>query len=153
MKTRTFVSTLILVLAVLIIAGSCATKRKAISYEDFIKAWSGTWINMEYGGKVAQKITLQPDGTREGFGISTSTTATFQDEVTTLETWLDSKGTIWYKAKWVNILPVGAKGYEMGKISDSGTIYEFVYASEDFPIEEWEPDRFEYNYLIYYRQE
>ena len=42
MKTRTFVLILILFLAVLIIAGSCATRRKAISDEDFIEAWSGT---------------------------------------------------------------------------------------------------------------
>ena len=99
MKTRTIVSILILVLAVLVIAGSCATKRKAISEEDFLETWSGTWINTEYVGKTAQKITLQPDGTREGFGILTSTTATYQDEVTILETWLDAKGTIRYGYK------------------------------------------------------
>jgi hypothetical protein len=40
----------------------------------------------------------------------------------------------------------------MGKISDSGNTWEYIFASEDYPIEEWEPDRFEYNYRIYYRQ-
>ena len=59
MKTRMFVSVLILVLAVLIIAGSCATRRKAISDEDFMEAWSGTWINTDYGrGSNPQKKSL-----------------------------------------------------------------------------------------------
>jgi len=39
----------------------------------------------------------------------------------------------------------------MGKISNSGNTLEVIWASESFPIEEWEPDRFEYNYQIYYR--
>ena len=47
MKARTYVSILILVLAVLIVVGSCATKRKAISNDDFFQAWSATWINTE----------------------------------------------------------------------------------------------------------
>jgi hypothetical protein len=50
MKTRTLVSILILVLAVLIIAGSCATMKKEISETDFFEAYSGTWINTDYSG-------------------------------------------------------------------------------------------------------
>ena len=50
-QTRAFVSILILVLAVLIIVGSCATKKKAISEEDFLEAFSGIWINTDYEPK------------------------------------------------------------------------------------------------------
>ena len=52
------------VFAVLIIAGSCATRRKAISDEDFMEAWSGTWINTDYGKSNPQKkfITMMEDG-------------------------------------------------------------------------------------------
>jgi len=49
MKTRTFVSILLLVFFVLIIAGGCATRRKVISDENFMEVWSGTWINTDYG--------------------------------------------------------------------------------------------------------
>jgi hypothetical protein len=95
MKTKAIVSILILTLVVLIVAGSCATKRKAISDEDFFKAWSGTWINTEFkGGSDSQKMINHPDGTEESFGMLTSTTPSRSYKYTILEKWLDSKGTI-----------------------------------------------------------
>ena len=54
MKTRSLVAILILVLAVLIIAGSCTTRRKAISDEDFMEALSGTWVNTDYSKSRSQ---------------------------------------------------------------------------------------------------
>jgi hypothetical protein len=152
MKTRTLIPILILILAILIIFGNCATTKKAISEEDFFETWSGTWINTDYGGKIAQKIIIHSDGTVEGIGRLTSTTAYFKYKFTILDQWLDSKGTIWYRGHFESLPPYSHKGYEMGKISDSGNTWEFLFASEDYPIEEWEPDRFEYNYRIYYRQ-
>ena len=47
MKTRKLVSILIFVLAVQFIAVSCATMKKAISHEDTIKKFSGTWVNLD----------------------------------------------------------------------------------------------------------
>ncbi|MHA2172948.1 MAG: hypothetical protein ACXAB7_24055 [Candidatus Kariarchaeaceae archaeon] len=47
MKTRTFVSILLFVLAVLIVAGSCATTKEAISHEEAIQIFSGTWVNLD----------------------------------------------------------------------------------------------------------
>ena len=68
MKTRMLVSILIIILAVLIIAGSCATRRKAISDEDFMEAWSGTWINTDYGEKRnPQKKVYYSDGRWEEY--------------------------------------------------------------------------------------
>ena len=150
MKIRRLVFSLISVLAIIALIGSCATRRKAISEEDFLKTFSGTWINTDL--KAEQKIVNYPDGTREVFGVLTSTTVSWKDKITILDQWLDAKGTIWYRGYWEVISPTVAKGYEMGKISDSGNTLEFLWAGEDYPIEEWEPDRFEYNYEIYYRQ-
>ena len=152
MKTRALVSILILIMAVLIIFGNCTTTKKAISEEDFFKTWSGTWVNTDYGGGIIQKIINHPDGTREYFGMLTSTTAGGKDKITILDQWLDSKGTIWYRGQWESFPPFTSKGYEMGKISDSGNTWEHIWAGEDYPIEEWEPDKFEYNYRIYYRR-
>ena len=139
-------------MAVFIIVGSCATKRKAISDEDFIEAWSGTWINTDYGGGLGQKVINHPDGTRDWFGMLTSTTVSEKLKITILDQWLDSKGTIWYRGHWELLPPFASAGYEMGKISDSGNTWESIWASEDYPIEEWEPDKFEYNYRIRYRK-
>ena len=153
MKIRTLVLILIIALAVQTFAGSCATRRKVISDEDFMEALSGTWINTDYGGgSLHQKLINHPDGTREIFGLLTSTTAGDKDKITILYKWVDSKGIIWYRAHWEALPPLSSKGYRIGKISDSGNTFEYIWAGEDYPIEEWEPDRFEYNYRIYYRQ-
>jgi len=152
MKARTFVSILILVLAVLIIAGSCATRRKAISDEDFMEAWSGTWINTDYGeGSNPQKKIYYSDGRWEEYYQVTNEIRCDWGKATILDKWLDSKGNVWYKTHWESF-HLGWKGYAMGKISNSGNTLEDIWASESYPIEEWEPDRFEYNYQIYYRQ-
>ena len=151
MKSRTLVSILFFVLVVLIVIGSCATRRKAISEEDFMETWSDTWVNTDL--KEDQKIVNHPDGTQDHFGDLTSTTVSYKEKITILDQWLDAKGTIWYRGYWEMILLNDSKGYEMGKISDSGNTFEIIWASEDYPIEEWEPDKFEYNYRIYYRQE
>jgi hypothetical protein len=52
----------------MVIAGSCATRRKAISDEDFMEAWSGTWINTDYGrGRYPQKKVYYSDGRWEEY--------------------------------------------------------------------------------------
>ena len=139
-------------MAVLIIFGSCATTKKAIPEEDFFKTWSGTWVNTDYkGGDLPQKIINYPDGTYENYGQLTSTKPGNWGKVTIIDKWVDSKGNVWYRSQW-EILYLGTKGNEMGKISDSGNTWEYIWASEYTSIEEWEPDKFEYNYRIYYRQ-
>ena len=150
MKTRTYVLSLIFVLAIMVIGGSCATKKKAISDEDFYKAYTGTWINTDY--KIQKRIN-HPDGTRDNFYNVSNPMPAAKKKITILKQWSDSKGIIWYRGHVEGILIIFSKRYEMGKISNSGNTWEFLWASEDFPIEEWEPDRFEYNYYIYYRQE
>ena len=152
MKSRTLIMILILILSVLASIGSCATKRKVISDEEFLEVWSGTWINIDYSAKAQKKIN-HPDGIRESYKKLPNTIPTFKRKITMLDQWVDSKGTIWYRGHWEYLPPFSSKGYEMGKISDSGNTWEYISASESYPIEEWEPDKFEYDYRIYYRQE
>ena len=153
MKTRTLVSILIIALAVQTFAGSCATRRKIISDEDFMEAWSGAWINTDYGKrKNPQKKVYYSDGRWEDYYSVDNLIAIDWGKTTIIEKRLDSKGNVWYRTHFES-LGTGATGYTMGKISNSGNTLEVIWASESYPIEEWEPDRFEYNYQIHYRQE
>ena len=98
MKARMLVSILIIVSAVLIIAGS-GTKKKPISDEDLSKAYTGTWINEEYDGVVGKKakMVLFADGTWERYKSIDSDNFHCQGENTILDKWKDSKGSIWFE--------------------------------------------------------
>ena len=154
MKTRTLVSTLILVLAVMIIAGSCATKRKAISEKDFFQTWSGTWINTNLKGATGfeQKIVTYPDGTWKNYTLATDTSRQCEGKNTFSIMEIDSEGNIWYISKW-KCLVHGTDSFHTGKISDSGNTLEFIEHYRALAIEEWDPEDTRYTYKIYYRQE
>ena len=158
MKTRTLVSILILVLAVLIIAGSCATTKKAISEEDFFETWSGMWADTEYSGthKRLLKRINHSNGTWEWYYDITGTIPNAKGISTILDHWIDSKGDIWYKASWEStpgsVFAVIPNGYEMGKISNSGNTWELIFTLGESPIEEWNPDDIRYTYRVYTRQ-
>ena len=151
MKTRTLVSILILVLAVLIIAASCATRKIAISDEELSDAYTGTWINEEAGWGIP-KIVYFPDGTfKEYIGIDTERFVCAGKD-TIIDQWKDPKGNLFYEAKW-ECFTHGNAGYELVKISDSGNTLERLFTSHDLRVEEWDPDNIHYNYRIWYRQE
>jgi hypothetical protein len=120
MKTRTFVSILILVFAVLTIAGSCATRKKAISDEDLSKAYTGTWINEEYQYVWwrVEKIVLFTDGTWERYPSIDSDYVFCHGKNTILEKWKDSNGNIWHECHW-ECFTHGNSGHGTTKISDS----------------------------------
>jgi len=148
MKTRSFLSILILVLAVLIIAGSCVTKRKAIADEDLSKAYTGTWINEEYENGKKAKIVLFADGTWERYYSIDSDNYYCQGENTILDKWKDSKGSIWFECRW-ECFSHRNSGYQLTRISDSGKTLELEYTTWDFPTE---LDTDNFYYRIYYRQ-
>jgi len=150
MKTRTLTLSVILISVVLVFIGNCAKTKKAISEEDFFEAWSGTWINLDYGKSHPQKLIYYSDGRWESYTQVTNTIHSNWGKSIILDKWLDSKGNVWYRAHWESLY-LNSKGYIMGKISNSGNTLEVIWASESFPIEEWEPDRFEYTYRIHYR--
>ena len=154
MKTRTFVSISILVLAALIVVGSCATRKKAISEEDFLEAFSGIWINTDYEYKgdygIMQKVVWYPDGRFELYSLITHEVPAAYGKYELTEMWKDSNGDIWYTLK--EETNVG-RGCFMGRISDSGNTHETLYNLLGGPIEEWNPDNVRYRYWVHYRQE
>ena len=150
MKTRTYVSILILVLAVLIVVGSCATRKIAISDEDLSNAYTGTWINPEATSE-AVKVVYFPDGSWNRY-LSIDTDHAFCEvKDTIINKWKDSNGNIFFESK-VEDVTHGQSGYNLVKISDSVNTLEMLLTLRDLRVEEWEPDKFEYTYYIYYRQ-
>jgi len=157
---------LILVLAVLIIAGGCATKKRMVKDSEELY---GTWINEEYKGSTPPfgKYVFNPDGTYEyfrkepapwekdveilegGWIIGNYGTYTIEDK------WTDSDGNVWYKVEADEL------GYEEHPYS----LYYLVKISDSNRVLEWMVGRLDYHekidytvtnpYIrsIYYRQE
>jgi hypothetical protein len=154
MKSRTFVSILILVLTVLVVVGSCATKRQAVSEDEFYTYWVGTWMNTDLRGDgwEPQKIVCNTDATIDRYTRPEVRSTTCEYKFAHIDSWKDSEGNIWYRATSKcsrTKIPV----QEYGKISVSNKTYELIYNMGPEPIEEWDRDNFADIHLIYYRQE
>ena len=156
MKTRRLVSILIVVLAVLIIAGSCATSKKVYISEDNLYAeLTGIWNNEEYERPTVEnmpQVTVHSDGSFEEykeFPEMTTPTRKSGRFITIKEAWTDSKGNTWYQAQTFEDAE-DQMFYEIGKISDSGNVWEAVWSTFDYPDE---IDSEHFNYSIRYRQE
>ena len=154
MKTRMFVSIFILVLAVLIIAGSCATGKKTYVSSDYVlKELTGTWYNEEYENPSAAffpKLIVHSDGSFEFFKEYAETTESSHyngEYISINEAWTDSKGNIWYQSK-VKISWSSQSVYQIDKISNAGEVLELVWSTIEFPAE---IDSENPNYSIYYR--
>ena len=148
MKTRGVVSILILVFAVLITFGSCATGKKAVNTP--IEPLYGTWVNTEYNKAfyIYAMCVINPDGTIALYDKDSSTKPSYIGTYTITKKWTDDEGDIWYKIH--NVIGEGADDlYELCKISDSGSIYEFVTSQDDYPTE---LDQNSIRYRIHYRQ-
>jgi len=152
MKTRSLVSILILVLALLIIAGSCATGKKAyIAKED--EELFGTWVNPDYDASwIYAKIVIKPDGIWEEYSLTYSDRPIYKGEYTITDKWTDSDGYTFYK----NIITGIDKEYHrlynvLSKIDKTGNVYEDLWSTIEMPPE-FDPDNKLYNHRIYYRQ-
>ena len=148
MKTRTLISILILVFAVLIVIGNCATGKKVyVAKED--EELYGTWANPDYNyaAYATPKFVYHPDGKSEGYILDTETHAHWYGEFIVTNKWIDSEGNIWYTIifKWY-------VQYEYGllKITNSGKTLEFAYGNE-YP-KEIDSSDIHSVYLILYRQ-
>ena len=146
MKTRTFVSILILVLSVLIISEGCATDKK-VTKEDY-RFMEGTWINLDYDKAWRYaKVIRKPDRTYEEYVMSYSELPALKGEYTINDKWTDSEGNTFYK---IIVTSHGASYYILSKIDKSGKVYEDVWSTSGMPTEvDTENDL----YRIYYRQE
>jgi hypothetical protein len=148
MKARTLVSMLILILAIMIIVGSCTTKKKAVSTEDAMKILSGKWVNESFPDE--QLLVHYHDGRFEMYQTPLQQRMAFSGTLKIYESWRDSEGVLWYKARWKDSL--GQEPYLLGKISDSDNTLEFLYTTRNEVIEEWSRTK-GYDYIIRYRQE
>jgi len=95
MKTRTLVSILILVLAVMVIAGSCATGKKMVTVDDATKQFAGVYVNTKYSGSnpnEPQKLVITSDGRLENWQVVNDERTLLTAEYSVTESWLDSKG-------------------------------------------------------------
>ena len=150
MKVKTVVSILTLVLAVLIMTGSCATDKK-VSKKDY-RLFAGTWINEEYNSHPhLAKYVIRRDGTYDSYFRTSDTGKEGTGHYVIVEKWTDPEGNIWYKSHiWIGVIVEGKPThYELDKYSNSGKVWEFIGLSGGFPSE---IDENNFHYHIYYRQ-
>ena len=156
MKTRMFISIPTIILVVIIIAGSCATGKKAyIAQED--EELYGTWVNPDYDNTdYPAKLVVKPDGTMDEYSLSHSDRPFAVLEYVITDKWTDSEGTIWYKMLEIQqdlkVIKNPDTYYMLSKIDKTSNVWEFLWTSNDYPAE-FDPDDLRYNYRIRYRQE
>ena len=145
MKSRTIVSILILVLAVLFIIESCATGGKAVKAP--IESVYGAWANPDYNTtRQSAKLIYKPDGTYKQYSHTDITMSQGPYEYTIVDSWMDSDGNKYYK---VDVVRYTLDEYELWRINETDSVWEYVWSLNDYPTE---IDPNHYNYRIYYRQ-
>ena len=153
MQTRTFVLILILVLAVMIIAGSCATQKQAY-IPKINEELYGTWVNTDYDGvydESPQKFIHYNWGYTESFGLVTAQYPNIRRVFYIMDKWTDSEGIIWYKVTWQLRGSPNMRFYIV-KINVKEGSWEDIWSYKDFPSEsDLTPEHVKYE--IYYRQE
>ena len=157
MNGRTIVSILILVLAVMVIAGSCATKKEVVTEEEyyipkFNEELCGTWINEEYDSHSYKgKKRLYTWGYYEDYRPFDSEVVQLKGTFVIVDKWTDSEGNLWYKT-YLRYSGASEIIHELDKISNNGNTWEYAYTTTHFPSEsKLNPDNTRYR--IYYRQE
>lgn len=124
--------------------------KNAISETEFFEVFSGTWVNTDYSGMLywQQKVVFYPDGRWEEYNFITDDQPDHYGKYTMDDMWVDSNGDIWFKFHW-QCLVHGSKYFVLGKISNSGTVLEYVYQGSRYPTE---ISPIEGKYNIRYRQ-
>jgi hypothetical protein len=111
----------------------------------------GTWVNMTYPGdsrQYPQKIVLHYWGEWEEYRDATQDTF-LSGTFVLVDRWTDSEGNIWYK-DYVWARNGLHPNFELDKISKDGTVWEYVFASHDFPTADNMNSKNPY-YRVYYR--
>jgi hypothetical protein len=134
-------------MAVLVIAGSCASGKKAYVVKDN-EEFFGTWVN-ENSPISIEKLVFNPDGTVMAYA-NVSITVGYEGTYEITDKWSDSSGNIFYRFYW--IIPVHRpRKNGLARISDSGETLEMNFYPEGLP-EEIDPNSYIGEYRIYYRQ-
>ena len=111
----------------------------------------GTWINTTYNpGFYSQKYILYDWGYFEEYEKPTSEYP-YPGTFIIVDKWTDSEGNIWYK-EYVRERNEMNPTFELDKISKDGTVWEFVFAYNDFPKADTMNSKNPY-YRIYYREQ
>ena len=149
MQARTYVSILVLVLAVLIIAGSCATQKQTYIPKTNEELY-GTWVNTGYDSE-EQKFINYNWGYTESFLQATDEYANLPATFHIVDKWTDSEGIIWYKVNWQFKGSPNMRFY-LFKINEDEGSWEQIFSYKEFPSEsDLTPEHA--LYLIYYRQD
>ena len=142
MKIRTLISVLILIMAVLIIAGSCAEEKPNYISKEY--ELYGTWVNPDYDNKEGfyPKVVFNPNSKMDFYSVSTASKPTpLQGKFFITNKWTESKGTIWYT--FIFNAPA-EEFYSLVKISNSGKTLEWIM-STDYP-KEMDPESTQYQF-------
>ncbi len=145
-KNRTLIL-VFLIMAVLFIAGSCATGKKAVTVP--IEPLLVTWVNQEYNktGTSWPKIIFKPDGTWATFG-HTDITEGLEGPFTIIDSWIDSDRNKYYKID--AFLPsYGGTRHILCRLNETDTIFEMIWSNAEYPTE-IEPEH--PRYIILYRK-
>jgi hypothetical protein len=156
MKTRMLASILILVLAVLITAGSCATMKSPDKMT--CERFCGTWANKEYepiaGYKPGVTFTfakyiVNPDGTLLWYPYLDDAGPTAVGRYTVEKRWRDAIGNSLYYVKvyeFQNTMYL----YELWKIDKHNMVWECNSSNIDYP-DKIDPSDWHTSYRIFYR--
>jgi hypothetical protein len=125
-----------------------------VSTTECIMLACGTWVNNEYRN-VGQwgKIVQNENGMFYMYIDVSDTTSFEKGKLIISEAWIDTEENIWFKSnKFLGEYFEGAEPaiFELNEISNSGSIWEYVFSYHGYPAE-IDPDAF--NYRIYYRQD
>ena len=155
MKTRTIISILILILTVMFIGGSCATRKKVLP-TDNVDELVGTWLNPEYEGKggVEPKFTMKADRTVLMYASINDKEASYNGKITEIgEKWMERDGSIYYKLI-VYYESAVETVYSLVRISPDRSFFEEVYWANppEYPPE-FDRENSKLYYRIWYRQE
>jgi hypothetical protein len=163
MKTTKVVLVCVLLVAAIAIIGSCATPKKMIPEENFMTAWSGTWVNDELEGNHLnpQILINHPDGTMEFFQTAIEMESGRKDRrirnygiPSITDKWIDREGTLWYTAVTEPKNEKGTVFSYYGCIHESRDVLEILEAMtfSDKTIEDWDINNSMYLHRVYYRQ-
>ena len=148
MKTRTLIL-VALIMAVLIVAGSCATQKQTYIPKQN-EALYGTWVNTDYGGRRPQKFIIYNWRSTEYFERVTYKYANHQCTFYIMDKWTDSEEIIWYNVTWQFKGAPNMRFYLVLINTEEGS-WEQVWSYKDFlPESDLTPEHVLYG--IWYRQ-
>jgi len=117
----------ILLMMLMTVVWGCTTGRRAYVPSE-IEQYYGEWMNMDFD----ERIIYKNDGTFENY-FGKATIPRWYGTLVITEQWKDREGAVWYKTVVEN--QVGMTRYVLSRISESGTVLEQVFFSNDYPSE------------------